>query len=69
MRHEKDELWSGSTYLGRWKVISRPGAVIQAKVLEMSDEMRRRLTAEGVEYLPPPNLERFRSLWRLPRET
>lgn len=69
MRREKDELWSGNTYLGRWKVISRPGAVIQARILEMSDEMRRRLTAEGVEYLPPPNLDRFRAFWHLPGET
>jgi hypothetical protein len=60
MTHDKDELWSGSTYLGRWKVISRPGAVIHAKILEMSDEMRRRLTAEGVESLPPPRLGRWR---------
>jgi hypothetical protein len=55
-----DEVWSGTTYLGRWETISRPGAIIQAKVLQMSNELRRRLTARGVGYLPPPNLERYR---------
>lgn len=52
MRQDADELWCGDTYLGRWKVISRPGAIIQAKMLEMSDELapqphrrRRHLTA------------------------
>ena len=63
-----DEVWFGSTYMGRWRVISRPGAIIQAKVLDMSDAMRRTLTADGVECLPPPNLERFRRFWQLPRE-
>jgi hypothetical protein len=45
MRHEGDELWSGSTCLGRWRVITKPGAAIKAKVLEMSDEGRRAWTA------------------------
>ena len=58
---EDDEGWSGTTYLGRWETLSRPGAVIQARVLQMSDELRSRLTARGVGYLPPPNLERYRA--------
>ena len=67
MRHEADELWFGDTYMGRWKVISKPGAIIHAKVLEMSDEMRRSLTADGVTSLPGPRLERYRRFWDLPK--
>jgi hypothetical protein len=67
MRHEADELWCGDTYMGRWKVISRPGAIIQAKMLEMSDETRRSLTAEGVTSLPAPRLDRYRKFWNLPK--
>jgi hypothetical protein len=57
MRRENDELWSGSTYLGRWRVISKPGAIIHAKVFEMSDEMRRSLTTTDPNY-PPPKRKR-----------
>ena len=64
----KDEFWAGSRYLGRWKVVSRPDAGIEVKVLEMSDELRRSLTTKGVGHLPPPNLERFRRFWNLPKE-
>jgi hypothetical protein len=53
MRRENDELWCGSTYMGRWKVISRPGAIIQAKALEMSEAMRRSFTTP-VPGFPPP---------------
>ncbi|HST62339.1 MAG TPA: hypothetical protein VLK84_26790 [Longimicrobium sp.] len=53
MRHEADELWYGDTYLGRWKVISRPGAIIQAKVLEMPPEVWRDLTTTDPNYPPP----------------
>ena len=59
MKHDNDELWSGTTYLGRWRVFTRPGAAIRAKVLDMSPEMRRRLTAVGVDSLPPPRLGRW----------
>jgi hypothetical protein len=53
MNHEKDELWYGSTRLGEWKVISRPGAIIQAKALEMSDEVWRDLTTTDPNFPPP----------------
>lgn len=68
MKHETNELWCGDTYMGRWKVISRPGAIIQAKVLEMSDELRRSLTADGVTSLPGPRLDRYRRFWNLPTQ-
>ena len=38
----------------RTVVISRPGAAIFAEVILLDDDMRRRLTAENVTYLPPP---------------
>ena len=57
MRRENDELWSGSTYLGRWKVISRPGAIIQAKVFEMFDAMRRDYMRSDPNF-PPPKRKR-----------
>lgn len=53
MSHEADELWCGDTYLGRWKVISRPGAIIHAKVLEMPDEVWRDLTTTDPNFPPP----------------
>lgn len=56
-----------STRAGRWRVISRPGAVIRVEELEMTDEIRRGLTADGVDYLPPPNLQRFRRAAGMPR--
>lgn len=52
----------------RWNVVSNPEDVIQVQVLEMTDELRRALTAEGVGYLPPPNLRRWRRFWNLPQE-
>jgi hypothetical protein len=61
MRRENDELWSGSTYLGRWKVISKPGAIIQAKILEMSPEMRRSLTTAATSF--PPHQPRRKRFW------
>ncbi|HEX6912733.1 MAG TPA: hypothetical protein VF142_20165 [Longimicrobium sp.] len=54
MKHDSDALWPGSTSLGRWRVFTRPGAIIQATVLDRSPEMRRRPTVTGVETLPPP---------------
>ncbi|HSU15546.1 hypothetical protein [Longimicrobium sp.] len=35
-------------------VVSPEGAAIRLERIELSDDMRRRLTAEGVTYLPPP---------------
>jgi hypothetical protein len=52
----------------RWEVITRPGAAIRAEKLVMTDEIRRSLTAEGVGYLPPPNLERWKPYWNLPKK-
>lgn len=53
MKRENDELWCGSTYLGRWKVISRPGAIIHAKALEMSPETWRDLATTDPNFPPP----------------
>jgi hypothetical protein len=68
MNGENKTVPSNSRTAGRWKVVSEPGAAIHVEVLQMTDEMRRGLTADGVEYLPPPNLERFRRFWRLPKK-
>lgn len=51
---------------GRWKVISTPGAPIHVEELEMTDEIKRNLTADGVTSLPGPRLERYRRFWNLP---
>jgi hypothetical protein len=52
----------------RWKVISEPGAAIRVEALEMTDEIERMLKVEGPMYLPPPNLERWRKFWNLPKD-
>jgi phage pi2 protein 07 len=52
----------------RWEVISEPGAAIHAEMLVMTPEIRRSLTAEGVGYLPAPNLERWKPYWNLPEK-
>lgn len=50
----------------RWRVTSPPGAGIHVEELEMTPEVRRSLTGGG--YLPPPNLERWKPYWNLPRK-
>jgi hypothetical protein len=50
----------------RWKVTSRPGAVIRVEELEMTDDIRRRLTGGTRRYWPAPRIERFRRFWQLP---
>lgn len=53
--------------VGRWKVTSRRDSAIHVEELEMTDELRRSLTADGVTHLPGPRLERYRRFWNLPR--
>lgn len=35
-------------------VVSPPGAVIRVEMIELSEDMQRRLTAPNVTYLRPP---------------
>jgi hypothetical protein len=53
--------------VGQWKVISTPGAPIHVEELEMTDEIKRNLTADDVTSLPAPRLERYRRYWNLPK--
>jgi hypothetical protein len=68
MNNEEQRNRTASLTEGRWRVVSEPGAVIKVEVLEMTDEIRRMLTVDRPIYLPPPNLERFRRFWNLPKE-
>jgi hypothetical protein len=65
--HEQEGRYRMSS-VGRWKVISQPGAAIHVEELEMTDEIRRNLTADGVTSLPGPRLERYRRFWNLPTQ-
>lgn len=67
MNSERHEGTYRETKAGyRWRVTSRPGAGIHVEELEMTDRVRRGLTGGG--YLPPPNLDRWRPFWNLPKK-
>ncbi|HST62338.1 MAG TPA: hypothetical protein VLK84_26785 [Longimicrobium sp.] len=53
MIDESDVVSQRTTPFGTWKVISRPGAIIHAEMLEMSDEVWRDLTTTDPNYPPP----------------
>lgn len=68
MSEQKQESATAGRSEYHWRVISKPGAAIEVRELIMTDAIRRSLTAHGVDFLPPPNIERFRRFWQLPAE-